>query len=70
MEDHSYKAEADDLFEKEDANEDGFIKFDEFIANSGEGKEGGVRIGEKWCFVGSMHYRAVVMVVCNSKGRN
>lgn len=39
MEDHSYRTEADDLFEKEDSDEDGVITFDEFIANSGDGKK-------------------------------
>lgn len=40
VEDHSYQVEADELFQKEDTNQDGFMMFDEFWANTeGGGKE-------------------------------
>ena len=34
VEDHTYKAEADDLFVKEDTDQDGFITFEEYWRNS------------------------------------
>lgn len=41
VEDHSYKVEADTLFEKEDGDKDGFITLDEFWTdNVGEGEGG------------------------------
>lgn len=41
MEDHSYRSEAEDLFVKEDTDNDGYITFEEFWKNSqDEGEEG------------------------------
>lgn len=39
VEDHSYQTEADQLFEKEDANKDGYILFEEFWVNNEEGSK-------------------------------